>query len=165
MSDFVRAGRLLCVAIYVASLACPRVLADAVKSQDGLVARYSFDEGQGAVLYDSSGHGNDGKIQGGVEWVKFRRGYALRFNGLDASEDYRARILTYPDDYTQRYFPGYDEFCRYLAGTYVDYYGRWSKEKARALKAGIRGTHLAWEGSTGISAPLMLDFSRPPHNK
>ena len=41
---------------------------------------YHFDEGQGTVAKDSSGHGYDGEIRG-AEWVEGRFGKALRFDG------------------------------------------------------------------------------------
>ena len=43
---------------------------------------YHFDEGQGPVAHDSSGHGNDGEIRG-AEWVEGRFGKALSFDGVD----------------------------------------------------------------------------------
>ena len=49
---------------------------------DGIVAQWDFDEGQGAVLADKSGKGNDGKIHG-AEWVKAGNGHALKFDGVD----------------------------------------------------------------------------------
>jgi len=50
--------------------------------EQGLVAHWDFDEGQGNVLQDKSGNGNDGKIHG-AEWVKTGNGYALKFDGVD----------------------------------------------------------------------------------
>ena len=49
-------------------------------SDEGLVGNWSFDQGQGTVLRDQSGQGNDGQIHG-AKWVKSGRGYALSFNG------------------------------------------------------------------------------------
>ncbi len=51
-------------------------------SDDALVAHYTFDEGQGDVLRDHSGKGNDGKIFG-AQWEKLAEGYALKFDGVD----------------------------------------------------------------------------------
>ena len=50
--------------------------------KDGLVARYTFDEGSGERLRDVSGHGNHGVIHG-AKYVKRGKGYALEFNGRD----------------------------------------------------------------------------------
>ena len=55
-------------------------------SQDkaGLAAAYYFDEGRGTTVRDFSGHGNDGTLQGGVEWVSGAAGphaRALQFDG------------------------------------------------------------------------------------
>ena len=47
-----------------------------------LMAHYTFDEGLGETLRDSSGNENHGAIHGAV-FVKARTGYALRFDGRD----------------------------------------------------------------------------------
>ncbi|MBW8888701.1 MAG: hypothetical protein JF616_13170 [Fibrobacteres bacterium] len=57
---------------------------DPIASENGLVARYDFDDGDGAVLHDRSGHGFDGAIQGGAKWAAGIKGSALEFNGIDA---------------------------------------------------------------------------------
>ncbi len=49
-------------------------------ADEGLVGYWSFDQGQGDVLRDQRGQGNDGQIHG-AKWVKSGRGYALWFNG------------------------------------------------------------------------------------
>ena len=52
------------------------------KPQNGLVARWDFDEGKGDVLHDRSGNSNHGKIHG-AKWAKIGAGYALDFDGVD----------------------------------------------------------------------------------
>ena len=52
------------------------------QSDDGLVAKWHFDEGSGSVLKDSSGNGNDGVIYGAT-WVDGKYGSALSFDGVD----------------------------------------------------------------------------------
>ena len=49
---------------------------------EGLVGCWTFDEGQGQVLHDASGRGNDGQIRGAA-WVKSGSGHALLFDGVD----------------------------------------------------------------------------------
>jgi len=44
-----------------------------------IIAHWNFDEGQGSVLHDVSGNGNDGTIHGG-EWVEGKSGKAIRLN-------------------------------------------------------------------------------------
>lgn len=56
--------------------------AGAPAQEDGLVAHYPFDEGDGAVALDAGGHGLDGVIHG-AEYVQLPEGYALRFDGQD----------------------------------------------------------------------------------
>jgi hypothetical protein len=45
---------------------------------------YHFDEGQGAIAHDASGHGYDGEVRNAV-WDKGRFGGGLQFNGVDSS--------------------------------------------------------------------------------
>ncbi len=48
---------------------------------------YSFDEGNGNKTKDLSGNGNDGTLNGGVEWVDGKFSKALQFNGKDSYVD------------------------------------------------------------------------------
>jgi hypothetical protein len=57
----------------------------ALSMSAGLVAAYSFDEGDGLTAADMSGNGNDGMISGAVWTTSARFGNALLFDGLDAS--------------------------------------------------------------------------------
>jgi len=52
--------------------------------EEGLIMYLSFDEGSGNTVRDSSGNGNDGELNGGVEWVDGADGKGLSFNGSDA---------------------------------------------------------------------------------
>ena len=53
------------------------------QTEKGLVAYWSFDEGQGQTVRDASGLNHHGRIQGGTKWVEGRHGAALWFNGSD----------------------------------------------------------------------------------
>jgi hypothetical protein len=75
----------LCLAI-TAAMSMTRSGATGAAEAD-LVAYYAFDEGAGAVLHDRSGHGNDGRIHGAVEWVRTPNRSALAFNGKDTYVD------------------------------------------------------------------------------
>ncbi|MFH1604337.1 MAG: LamG domain-containing protein, partial [Pseudomonadota bacterium] len=55
----------------------------AAEQESSLVVHYSFDEGSGSVVRDSSGHGNNGVIHGDAKWVKAEAFNALSFNGKD----------------------------------------------------------------------------------
>lgn len=48
----------------------------------GLVGCWNFDEGKGTVSRDESGNNNTASIHG-AEWVKIKKGYALKFDGND----------------------------------------------------------------------------------
>lgn len=52
--------------------------------EEGLIARYDFDEGDGTVLHDHSGHGFDGVLHGGTVWKAGAHGSSLEFNGVNA---------------------------------------------------------------------------------
>ena len=48
-----------------------------------LVGLWHFDEGSGAIAYDSSGNSNNGTLIKGPMWEVGKFGYALSFNGVD----------------------------------------------------------------------------------
>jgi hypothetical protein len=54
---------LVCLA-GLASFALP------IRAEEGLLVHYTFGEGSGAIVRDSSGLGNDGKIVGDARWVQ-----------------------------------------------------------------------------------------------
>ncbi len=61
---------------------CSGSLSNAAGNEQGLVAYYSFDEGEGNVTHDLSGNGNDGTIYG-AKWVDGKYEKALEFDGMD----------------------------------------------------------------------------------
>ena len=64
------------------------VLVDTAAAEEpsGLIASWSFDEGRGDVVRDSSGNGHHGTIHNG-EWCEGRSGSGLEVNGKDAWVD------------------------------------------------------------------------------
>ena len=76
-----------CLAI---AMAAPQP-GQAAGTQQGPIAAYSFDEGEGETVEDLTGDGHDGTIEG-AEWARGRYGDSLKFDGEDevtipASED------------------------------------------------------------------------------
>jgi hypothetical protein len=63
--------------------------------QGGLVAAYSFDEGTGSVILDSSGMGNTGTISGAT-WTAGKFGNALSFGGNNYVDLGSGPILNFP---------------------------------------------------------------------
>jgi len=55
---------------------------EAAGTPSGLLAEWTFDEGQGNLAADSSGNGLNATIYG-ANWIKQGNGYALTFDGLD----------------------------------------------------------------------------------
>ena len=49
----------------------------------GIVGYWSFDEGTGDIVHDTSGNGNDGTIYGDATWTTGVSGGALSFDGID----------------------------------------------------------------------------------
>jgi hypothetical protein len=61
----------------------------------GMVLYLSFDEGEGETAKDRSGNGNDGQLQGNVQWVDGQHGKAVYF-----SDDAAANMVVVADDNT-----------------------------------------------------------------
>ena len=53
----------------------------AMAQKDACVLYFTFSGNSGKMIKDESKTGNEGKIQGGVKWVKRKYGTALEFNG------------------------------------------------------------------------------------
>jgi Concanavalin A-like lectin/glucanases superfamily len=71
--------------ISLASLGCGGHALEAVElppAEQALVAHWTFDEGSGDVVYDTSGNNLNGKMTGG-EWTQGKFAGGLRFNGAD----------------------------------------------------------------------------------
>ncbi len=64
--------------------ASPQASAVVTNAPAGLVAAYSFDEGSGTVLGDTSGRGNNGSIANATWATVGKYGKALQFNGTNA---------------------------------------------------------------------------------
>lgn len=60
--------------------------------EEGLIAYWNFDEGEGSILGDSSGSGINGEIHG-TAWVRGISGKALEFDGVDDFVEINARGL------------------------------------------------------------------------
>lgn len=56
--------------------------------REGLVGYWKLDEGQGAIVLDSSGLGANGEVIGGANWVDGYMGKALEFDGVDGYVDF-----------------------------------------------------------------------------
>jgi len=52
----------------------------------GMVLHLSFDEGKGVTAKDTSGEGNDGELQGTIEWIDGEHGKAIYISG-DAADN------------------------------------------------------------------------------
>jgi hypothetical protein len=76
----------LALPLAVLCVAVPAAVSEAVAAGSGLVAAYSFDDGTGTILHDTSGNAHHGAIANG-SWTTGRHGGALSFNGTNASVD------------------------------------------------------------------------------
>jgi hypothetical protein len=59
------------------------------------VAYYGFNEGNGSIVHDDSGHGHDGKLLGGT-WIDGRFGNAVRFDAPAAGPDSGVLVDPFP---------------------------------------------------------------------
>jgi hypothetical protein len=69
------------------SLLCFAATALSATSEEGLVARWTFEEDSGEIVKDVSGNGRDGKLSGAIR-TKDGDGYALSLDGFDDHVDF-----------------------------------------------------------------------------
>ena len=82
---------------YVVYRMMPQASSAAAIDSQSVVGLWGFDEREGDLARDSSGHGNDGTLIGNPEWVEGRFGAALRFDGVDDYVDCgNAQMLQIP---------------------------------------------------------------------
>jgi hypothetical protein len=81
-----RAARITAAVAATLLCACP-VLGAAPPANARLVGAWSFDEGSGTHVADSSGNGDNGVISGNVSWVSGPTGSALGFDGGSGQVD------------------------------------------------------------------------------
>jgi hypothetical protein len=74
---------LSCVSILLLIMLGCLLLVNRVEASNGLVGSWSFDEGAGTTVYDSSGNGNNGTLINGPVWSAGEFGGALTFDGTD----------------------------------------------------------------------------------
>ncbi len=66
----------------ISAIAFVTVKEPETEPQKELVLRYTFDEGKGTIITDSSPKGNEGELNGGEpNWIEGVNGSALQFNG------------------------------------------------------------------------------------
>lgn len=88
---------------------------------------------------------------------------------VDAFETWREKIVNYPKEYTDVWWPGHPTFCRWLVGNLEDtslaFYNDWQSRKKEVLEKGLRGRAMGYGQSyyySYIKEPLTLDFSQSP---
>ncbi len=62
-----------------------RALSVPAVAEDGLIARFAFDEEAGLFAYDSSGSGLDSPVSGWFAWAEGLNGNAIEFDGTNGS--------------------------------------------------------------------------------
>ena len=87
----------LCISLFFTSLVLTNI-SNAQLKMDKAVAIWLFDEGEGEIVTDASGNGNDGVFASGQpKWVDGKFGTALDFN-----EDWvEGREKEEPDDWVE----------------------------------------------------------------
>ena len=80
----------VCLVLALAGSGCvgtSRTASRALPGSSGLVAHWTFDEGEGDTAKDVTGHGHDATLAN-VDWVPSPRGHALRFDSKDDLAQY-----------------------------------------------------------------------------
>lgn len=96
-----------------------------------------------------------------------------RENRLELSERvedfdaYRIKILTYPKEYTDRWFPGHGQFCNWMTADCrketETYYVSWDQRKPEVLRRGLKGTAMGHGDSyyySYVKEPLTRSFEK-----
>ena len=98
----------------------------AVAQQEGMILYLPLGEGDGNVVMDQSGNGNDGELSGGPKWVAGKNGQGLY---LDGEDDYieLANILTEAGTIEFWFKPDWDgsdpeDYRLFDAGTGIIYF-------------------------------------------
>ncbi|MBC8470382.1 MAG: LamG domain-containing protein [Planctomycetes bacterium] len=117
--------------LFVAMLLVLGICTDAVLAE--LIGYWPFDEGKGTEAADITGNGNDGTINGAVEWVPGYKDSALRFD--TAGE----RVVVGPID------PTAENNAMTLAA-----WINWEGEGHTIGQQGIIGKRLGWDPGTGV---------------
>ena len=73
---------LLLILIIACSISAPVAIA-AVDINAGMSAEWTFEEGQGSVVRDTSDNNNNAVLTNGPKWVKDGIGTAMQFDGVD----------------------------------------------------------------------------------
>ena len=88
---------------------------------------------------------------------------------VNTFEDWREKIVNYPKEYTEVWWPGHATFCRWLVADLEDtslaFYNDWEQRKREVLEKGLRGRAMGYGTSyyySYIKEPLTLDFSQSP---
>jgi len=74
---------LFCISILLLIMLVCSLVTRNVEASSGLVGSWSFDEGAGTTVHDSSGNGNNGTMINAPVWSSGAYGLALAFNGAD----------------------------------------------------------------------------------
>ena len=84
-----------------------------------------------------------------------------------AFDEYRTKIISYPKEYTDVWFPGHAYFCQWMTGDLQyeqkSYYTPWETRKPAILKKGVSGIAMGFADSyyhSFVKEPLTLDFSK-----
>lgn len=98
-----------------------------------------------------------------------RENWAELKQRVEAFDAWRMKIISYPKEYTERWFPGHGTFCNWMTADLVKesitYYAPWEQRKPEVLKKGIKGMAMGHGESyyySFIKEPLTLDFSKEP---
>ncbi len=129
---------------------------------DGLVLYLPFDEGNGEVAADASGTGNDGKLEGNVEWVDGKYGKAVHVSDdagdnmvvvadhdtLDVTDQMTMAVWAYIETMP-------DQHCSLItkADTYMIHTSLWSGKGMPEMEP-LLWPFNAWQTTASVAIPF-----------
>jgi hypothetical protein len=117
-----------------------KTIPDITISDPNLIAWWKLDEGQGTVVLDWSGHGHQGTLLNGPQWVAGYDGGALDFDGSDDYVDF-GNPTDFPSGTSARSMCGWGKTDSVAGGwRWIAAYG--SPATSQAMFIGMTGTDL-----------------------
>lgn len=79
---------------------------------------------------------------------------------VKAYDAFRERVIHRGDEFAERYFPGYANFCNFLTSNaeYKVYYQSWSERSDEIRSKPIQRMGIGYPAASSVTEPLTLDF-------
>ncbi|MGE5295325.1 MAG: LamG-like jellyroll fold domain-containing protein [Solirubrobacterales bacterium] len=144
---------------------CVLIWGPAWSASGALVGWWAFDETEGTVARDSSGHGNDGTVVGAPVWVQGRIDGALQFDGSTYVNCGNSQVFNITNEVTLAAWIQPDPDFAYpdwsgiimRGGANIDTFALYYNGPAKQMGFKTTGTTPNWFASAANSAAAMFD--------